>query len=554
MARKNILFIMCDQLRYDYLGCTGHPTIRTPNIDGLAERGVRFGNAYCQSPVCGPSRMSAYTGRYVSSHGSSSNFAPLRVGERNIGHHLNPLGVRTVLVGKTHVIPDKAGMERLGINPGSEIGVHHAQAGFEVFERDDGVHPDSMVRAGLAYNEYLKSKGYTEDDNPWHWAANAVDTGQGVRSGFFNDRVDLPARVSDEDSETPYMTRRAMEFLAEDDGESPWLLHLSYIKPHWPYVAPAPYNDMYSAGDVIPAVKSEAELADPNPLFKLFIDRVAGKTFAKEAARDKVIPVYMGLISQIDDQLGILFEFMRERGLLDDTMIVFTSDHGDYLGDHWMGDKDYFHDPSVKIPLIIVDPSRSADGTRGTVDNSLVELIDLIPTFVDHQGGEVAGHVLDGRSLLPRLRDQETEWRDCVVSEYDYSCQVFRPETGKAPLDCRSYMVATDEWKFVFAPGYPPVLFDLINDPDELNDLGRSPEHEDVRQSMFNKLAGWSLQYRQRETWSEERNIQMTGLEEQLGVLIGYWDEDSAEGKDPKILPVRKSPSAEQIGTVSTDQ
>ena len=554
MAHKNILFIMCDQLRYDYLGCTGHPTIRTPNIDRLAARGVMFSNAYCQSPICGPSRMSAYTGRYVSSHGSSSNFAPLRVGEMNIGHHLNPLGVRTVLVGKTHVIPDKTGMARLGIEAGSEIGVHLAQAGFEVFERDDGVHPDSMVRAGLAYNEYLKSKGYTEDDNPWHWAANAVDTGQGVRSGFFNDRVDLPARVSDEDSETPYMTRRAMEFLAEDDGESPWLLHLSYIKPHWPYVAPAPYNDMYSADDVIPAVKSEAELADPNPLLKLFMDRVAGKTFAKEAARDKVVPVYMGLITQIDDQLGILFDFMRERRLLDDTMIVFTSDHGDYLGDHWMGDKDYFHDPAVKIPLIIVDPNRAADGTRGTVDDSLVELIDLIPTFVDYQGGEVARNVLDGRSLLPRLRGQETEWRDCVVSEYDYSCQVFRPETGKAPLDCRSYMVATREWKFVYAPGYPPVLFDLINDPDELNDLGRCPEHEGARQSMFSMLAGWSLQYRQRETWSEERNIQMTGLEEQLGVLIGYWDEDSVEGKDPRILPVRRPLSSDKIGTDSTDE
>ena len=101
-------------------------------------------------------------------------------------------------------------------------------------------------------------------------------------------------------------------------------------------------------------------------------------------------------------------------------------------------------------------------------------------------------------------------------------------------------MVATREWKLVHAPGYPPVLFDLINDPEELTDLGRTPEHESVRQSLFNLLAEWSLQYRQRETWSEEHNIKMTGMEEQLGVLIGYWDEKSAEGKDPKILPVRK--------------
>ncbi|PSL19729.1 sulfatase-like hydrolase/transferase [Shimia abyssi] len=540
MARKNILFIMCDQLRFDYLGCAGHPSIKTPNIDALAARGVQFSNAYCQSPICGPSRMSVYTGRYVSSNGAHSNFAPLRIGERNIGHHLNPLGVRTVLVGKTHMKPDTEGMQRLGIDPESDIGVNHAQAGFEAYERDDGIHPDTMVRPGLPYNEYLKSKGYGEDSNPWHWAANSVETEQGVRSGFFNDRVDLAARVSDEDSETPYMTRRAMDFLAEDDGETPWLLHLSYIKPHWPYVAPAPYNDMYSADDVIPAVKSDAELEDTNPLMKHFMERVAGKTFGRDEAREKVIPVYMGLITQIDDQLGILFDFMQQRDLLENTMIVFTSDHGDYMGDHWMGDKDYFHNPSVKVPLIISDPQSEADATRGTTDASLVELIDLLPTFVEYYGGEIPYNILEGRSLLPKLHGDTPEWRDFVISEYDYSCQVFRPETGKEPLECRSYMVATKDWKYVHAPGYPPVLFDLKNDPDEMTDLGRNPDHEDIRQSMFKRLGNWSLHYRQRETWSEPHNIKMTGMEEKLGVLIGYWDENDAKGKDPKILPRRK--------------
>ena len=544
MARKNILFIMCDQLRFDYLGCTGHPTIKTPNIDALAARGVTFSNTYCQSPICGPSRMCTYTGRYVSSHGSTSNFTPLRIGEKNIGHHLNPLGVRTVLVGKTHIVPDKDGLERLGIDPDGEVARHHTQAGFEVYERDDGVHPDRKVKPSMAYNQYLKSQGYDQDENPWHWAANSVQTEDGeVRSGFFNDRVDLPARVKEEESETPYMTRRAMEFLDQDDGETPWLLHLSYIKPHWPYVAPAPYHNMYSVDDVVPAIRSEAELQDPNPLAKFFQNRVAGETFSKEEARDTVIPVYMGLITQVDDQLGVLFKFMEERGLMEDTLIVFTSDHGDYLGDHWMGDKDYFHAPAVRIPLIVVDPDKSANSTRGKVDPSLVELIDLIPTFVDYHGGEVHKNILDGRSLMPKLRGESTPWRDVAISEYDYSCQVFRPETGQVPLDCRTYMVASHEWKYIHAHNYPPVLFDLKNDPEELIDLGRSEAHADVRQEMFNKLAQWSLQYRQRETWSEARNDEMTGLEEQMGVLIGYWDETSAAGKDPDILPDRQGQS-----------
>lgn len=545
MGRKNILFIMCDQLRYDYLGCTGHPTIKTPNIDALAARGVTFTNTYCQSPICGPSRMSAYTGRYVSSHGATANFTPLRVGEKNIGDHLNPLGVRTVLVGKSHVIPDVEGMKRLGIDPRSSKGQHLAQGGFETFERDDGLHLDDRVDPNVPYNVYLKSKGYTEDDNPWHWAANSVDTENGVRSGYFNDIADIPARVADEDSETPYMTRRAMEFLESDDGETPWLLHLSYIKPHWPYIAPAPYNSMYSAKDVIPAARTQKERVEANEYAKLHMGRIAGQTFSEEKARETIIPTYMGLITQIDDQLGLLFDFMEKKGLMDDTLIVFTSDHGDYLGDHWMGDKDYFHDPSVKVPLIIVDPSSNADETRGTSDASLTELIDLIPTFIDFYGGDVPGHILEGRSLMPLLYGKSEPWRNYVISEYDYSTREFRHDTGRAPAESRCYMIANQDWKYIYVPGYPPVLFNLKEDPDELNDLGADPNYAPVCQQMFGHLAQWSLQYRQRTTWSEADCERMTALEDQVGVLIGYWDEESAAGKDPSILPVRKSVHAQ---------
>jgi len=435
VARKNVLFIMCDQLRWDYLSCAGHETLKTPNIDSLAKRGVLFNNTFCQSPLCGPSRMSFYTGRYVSSHGATGNFVPLRIGEKNIGDHLKPLGVKPVLVGKTHMVADTEGMQRLGIEPDSLIGVHHREAGFEVYERDDGIHPDSVVKLGVRYNEYLNDKGYSDHPNPWHWAANSVDKSDGVRSGFFNDIARQPARVTDEDSETPYMTRRAMEFLAEDDGETPWLLHLSYIKPHWPYIAPAPYNDMYSEKDVQPVIRSEQELENTNPLAKLFMERVAGKTFSKEEARETVIPTYMGLIKQIDDQLGILLAFLEERNLTDETMIVFTADHGDYLGDHWMGDKDFFHDPAVKIPLIVCDPDPACDSTRGTQLDHMVEAIDLLPTFIEYWGGEVAQHILDGRSLMPLLKNESVQWRDYVISEYDYSQQVFSPKTEREPLE-----------------------------------------------------------------------------------------------------------------------
>ena len=131
---------MCDQLRWDYLSCTGHPRLHTPNIDALAARGVRFTRAYVQSPVCGASRMSFYTGRYVASHGATWNGVPLKVGEMTLGDYLRPLGLRTVLVGKTHMRADVEGMQRLGIDPQSIIGVRVAECGFDPYERDDGLH------------------------------------------------------------------------------------------------------------------------------------------------------------------------------------------------------------------------------------------------------------------------------------------------------------------------------------------------------------------------------------------------------------------------------
>ena len=192
---RRILFIMCDQLRWDYLSCYGHPHLHTPHIDSLAAEGVRFDRAYVQSPICGPARMSFYTGRYVISHGSTWNGYPLRIGEQTLGDYLRPLGVRCALAGKTHMRADVEGMQRLGIDPQSGIGVHAAQCGFEPYERDDGLHPDGYGTAGLAYNDYLAGRGY-EGDNGWdQWANSAQDADGTVLSGWFMENADRPARV-----------------------------------------------------------------------------------------------------------------------------------------------------------------------------------------------------------------------------------------------------------------------------------------------------------------------------------------------------------------------
>jgi arylsulfatase A-like enzyme len=528
MARaKNVLWIMCDQLRYDYLGCTGHPTLKTPNIDAMARRGVLFSKAYVQSPICGPSRMSFYTGRYMRSHGSHWNGWPLRVGEPTLGDHLKKIGVRNVLVGKTHMAPDLDGMKALGIPPESVIGVHVAECGFEPYERDDGLHPTGRPRP--KYDAYLRGHGF-EATNPWeHWANSGAGSDGELQNGWLLVHADKAARVPEEHSETPYMTRRAMDFIseAETDGR-PWCLHLSYIKPHWPYIAPEPYASMYSPDDMIPVIRSERERQNPHPVFGAYMDMRYSRNMARDEARAKVIPTYMGLITQIDDQMGVLMKFLEERGLLDTTMIVFTSDHGDYLGDHWMGEKDLFHEQSAKIPLIVIDPSREADATRGTRSDALVEAIDLAPTFVDYFGGQVPDHILEGRSLLPLLRGPTPDdWRKVAFSEYDYAMQDVRLKLNQ-PIDrCRLFMVFDGRWKYIHASGFRPMLYDLETDPEEYLDRGDDPDCADVIARLQAALFDWALHPNGHITTPNAKIASYADNQLQVkgGILIGIWDE-----------------------------
>jgi arylsulfatase A-like enzyme len=532
MAR-NVLFIMCDQLRWDYLSCYGHPQLHTPNIDALAARGVRFDRAYVQSPICGPSRMCFYTGRYVSSHGSTWNQVPLKVGEMTIGDHLAPLGVRTVLCGKTHMKADAEGMRRLGLDPDSEIGVRVTEGGFEPYERDDGLHPEGpYAPRNAAYEAYMRDRGW-DDENPWATAANSGEDADGnLLDGWFLEHADKPTRAPDEDTETPYMTRRAMAFI-EAAGEGPWCLHLSYIKPHWPYIVPAPYHAMYGPDTHLPVVRSEAERAEPHPVFAAYMEERVSRAFSRPEVRTRVLGAYMGLVKQIDDQIGVLMAFLDARGLIDDTLIVFTSDHGDYLGDHWLGEKELFHDASARIPLIIADPSREADPTRGTVSDALVESIDLAPTFLDWFGGEAVPHILEGHSLLPLLHGAAGRVRDLVFSEYDYSLRDVRRRLGQPVEDCKLFMVFDGRWKYTFAEGFRPMLFDLESDPDELVDLGDDPARSQECGRLERALFRWTRRTSQRTTLSNAeiaaRNASIG--ERKAGVLIGYWDESDLEGE-----------------------
>jgi len=485
-----------------------------------------------QMPMCNrlsvvPPGCPAYTGRYVRSHGATWNGMPLRVGEPTLGDHLRQVGARAVLVGKTHMTADLEGMAWLGIDPQSEIGVARSQCGFEPFERDDGLHPDSPRQNWSAYDDHLVAHGFASD-NPWEDFANSgLDSDGELLSAWLLKNSRLAANVPEEHSETAYMTNRAMDFMREarTDGR-PWMCHLSYIKPHWPYIVPAPYHEMYDERHILPPVRSDMERETDHPLVRAYHNARVCKSFSRDHLREHVIPAYMGLIKQLDDNLGRLFAWMDAEGFSENTIIAFTSDHGDYLGDHWMGDKDFYHEAAVKVPLIIADPRPEADGTRGLVSDALVEMIDLPATFMQALGCAPKPHVIEGRDLTSILHGKDGFSRRYVISEHDYHWSEMAGALGQPQEDAHTTMIFDGRWKYIRCEGFRPVLWDLQNDPDELVDLGASedPLCVKTRARMEAALLKWATRHHTRITATPEV-LARQKIAAESGILIGFWDE-----------------------------
>ncbi|MET0682409.1 MAG: sulfatase-like hydrolase/transferase [Casimicrobiaceae bacterium] len=519
-AVRNVLFVMCDQLRRDFVSCYGASPVPTPNLDRLVALGVRFDHAYVQSGVCGPARMSYYTGRYVSSHGATWNRVPLSAAEHTLGDYLNAAGRKATLAGKTHVLPDTQALARFGIEVESERGALLREGGFTAVDRYDG-HTPPGPESG--YAAWLRARGYGGAD-PWSEHVIAVDAGSRVASGWQMRNVHLPSRVAEPHSETAYMTDLALDWIRAQ-GETPWVLHLSYVKPHWPYVAPAPFHAMFRKADVGPILHGPQDgTADEHPVVRAYREHDECLSFAQQAIARHVRPAYMGLIAQLDVHLGRVLDALAAMGRVRDTLIVFASDHGEFSGDRGLGEKELFYDEIVRVPFIVCDPDPRADATRGTADARFVEGIDVVPTILDALGMAGAPHRIEGRSLLPLTRgDAHGEWRDAVFSELDYGFRRARRVLGRGVRECRAFMVRTEDWKYVHWEGFRPQLFDLDADPREFADLGADPRHDAVRARLRERLFDWIATVKRRTTVTDEAVAEGTDVHRAHGIHIGIW-------------------------------
>ena len=489
--RLNVLFIMTDQMRADCMACAGHPVIRTPNLDALASEGVRFPNTFVQAAICGPSRMCIYTGRYPHATRAPWNEVPLPADERTVGHYFSEAGYRAALCGKSHYVADPGSLPPG--DPGRDRIDWRTLAGLEEWYRQDGA-------KGRDWLDHLRERGYPDEviERPYQVVRPDGDDGR--------DESAFPTVVQAEDSDTAYMTKRAMEFM-EETGDRPWLLHLSYHRPHHPLVAPSPYHEMYDPAAVPAPNRSPAELEHPHPLHIPYRTERKGTEWDEERVWRQRRATYYGLITEIDDHLGRLFGWMKSRGLWEKTLICFVSDHGTYLGDHWTYQKEFFYDEAYRVPLILCDPRPDADGRRGVVEEGFVESIDLLPTLLEAAGTPV-NPAIQGRSLVPFLHGSgPAEWRTEVYADWDFRFYWTPKVLGLSPDKCRAWMVRDRDFKFWHFNGLPDVLFDLQRDPWERENLAEDSAHREVVQRYLLKLIDWRMSTEDvsRVAWTYER-------------------------------------------------
>ncbi|MBN9309722.1 sulfatase-like hydrolase/transferase, partial [Devosia sp.] len=310
-----------------------------------------------------------------------------------------------------------------------------------------------------------------------------------------------PPAYNSEQTQTAFIASEFTRWLSEQDSGRSWFAHLSFIRPHPPFIVPAPYNSMYDPNDVGPfaraaSVKAEAA-SHPLVDFALrtterhhFIPAATGLVADwSEAEFRQIKATYFGMISEVDAQLGRIFSTLRARGEWDDTLVVFTSDHAEMMGDHFTLGKGGYFDQSQHIPLIVRLP-----GARPGRVEAFTESVDLFPTLLDLLEVEPSHHP-DGRSLLPLLGgDVPADWRDAVHWEFDFRDVV--DGTAEAWFGARSTqlnlaVIRTAKWKYVHFPTLPPLLFDLEKDPSEVHDLSSDPAHAKVRLQMAERLLAW---------------------------------------------------------------
>ncbi|MEM6677734.1 MAG: choline-sulfatase [Pseudomonadota bacterium] len=435
-TRPNIVVLMADQLAPHFLGAYGHPVVRTPHIDALAARGMRFDAAYCNSPLCAPSRFAFMSGQLISRIAAYDNAAEFRASVPTFAHYLKALGYRTCLSGKMHFV-----------GPDQKHGFQD-RVTTDIYPSDFAWTPDWE-----AHDERI--------DKWYHNMATVKESGMAVATyqTDYDDEVGFAARR--------WLIDRGRYRAAGDD--SPFCLVASFIHPHDPYVAKPEWWDLYSDDEIaMPEVWLSPEEQDP--FSRRVMDGIEASTVPlteKEIIRAR--RAYLANVSYFDSKVGALVKTLEQMGELDNTLVIVTADHGDMLGERGLWYKMNFFEASARVPLIMAGPGVA----QGTAANAC-SLIDLMPTFLELAGGgpEMLGEPIDGRSLLPLARG-EADPVDEAIGEY---CAEMTP----SPV----FMIRRGALKYIHCDVDPPQLYDLATDPQERVNRAIEPAYADAARAF----------------------------------------------------------------------
>ena len=449
---------MADEFMARALGCAGHPLVQTPNLDRLASRGVRFTNAYTPSPMCVPARGAFQTGLHVDKVGCWSSAEPYNGFPASFGHVLRDNGVRVASVGKLH---------------------------FKTSLTDNGFDPELLplhVVDGIGWMPSLLRRDPLDFDS----------------SSFANDVGPGESSYSRYDKRVEKQTRQWLNDPTNTD--SPWVLFCSLVSPHYPLRSPDAFFDLYPVEDMDWPFCYAPDERPTHPVVKQVMDLSAyDKHFTPEKVRI-ARAAYYGLCSYVDDMVGNLIETLEENDLIEDTRIIFTSDHGEMLGNHGAWTKMLMYEDSVSIPLILGGPGIE----QGKVNSTPVTLLDIAAMVCRDHGCVAFADQLDGQCLGTLSQTNQPE--RAVLSQY---------HDGWSPTGY--FMVRWNQWKFIHYQDYPPQLFDLENDPQERRDLGADPGYRSQREDGFEQLTQWldPAEVTQRAFQDQEKCI------ERLGGVVG---------------------------------
>jgi arylsulfatase A-like enzyme len=488
--QKNVLLIVVDQWRGDTMAVLGHPCLRTPHLEALCADGVTFRNHFTQAAPCGPGRASLLTSLYMMNHRVVQNSVPMDIRHTNLAIEMRRAGYEPALVGYTTTTPDPRVTPYRDPRFRTLGGLMYGWYPVGPWEPEK-----------VAYFNWLRSKGFHVPQPPEDiWLP---------RDGRSTGATACASRIPQELSDTAWATECALSYLEGMKG-APWFLHLGYYRPHPPFIAPAPYNTWYDPAEVpapMRAVSPQVE-GQQHPLLAYYLRSIPQSGFFRHAqglgsamSEDKVRimrTAYYGLISEVDDHLGRVISYLKETGQYDHTLIVFTCDHGEQLGDHYLLGKLGYFDESFRIPLVIRDPSSAAAGSHGRIVDQFTETIDVMPTILEWLGAEVP-RTCDGRSLLPFLsQDTPADWRTEVHYEFDFRTSFGKVHERVLNLhadQCALAVIQDTRYKYVHFDALPPLFFDLEADPRQFHNLANDPVYAPRVLEYAQKMLSWRLRY-----------------------------------------------------------